>query len=68
MNNLDYYNREMRQIAQEASKHRGVGGGLVAWVMMIVGVIVTGTMTYALTRKGMASGAFLKLSTLFFEW
>jgi len=55
MNNLDYYNREMRQIAQEASKRRGIGGGLVAWVMMITGVVVTGTMTYALTRKGMSS-------------
>jgi hypothetical protein len=55
MNNLDYYNREMRQIAQDASKRKGVGGGVVAWLMMLVGVVVTGTMTYALTRKGMAS-------------
>jgi hypothetical protein len=55
MNNLDYYNREMRQIAQDAGKRKGVGGGLVAWLMMLVGVVVTGTMTYALTRKGMSS-------------
>lgn len=55
MNNLDYYNREMRQIAQDAGKRRGIGGSLVAWLMMLVGVVVTGTMTYALTRKGMAS-------------
>jgi hypothetical protein len=55
MNNLDHYNREMKQIAQEAGKRKGVGGGLVAWLMMLVGVVVTGTMTYALTRKGMAS-------------
>ena len=55
MNNLDYYNREMKQIAQEAGKRKGVGGAVVAWLMMLVGVVVTGTMTYALTRKGMAS-------------
>jgi hypothetical protein len=55
MNNLDYYNREMRQIAQDAGRSKGVGGGLVAWMMMLVGVVVTGTMTYALTRKGMSS-------------
>jgi hypothetical protein len=55
MNNLDYYNREMMQIAQDAGRRKGVGGGLVAWLVMLVGVVVTGTMTYALTRKGMAS-------------
>jgi hypothetical protein len=55
MNNLDHYNREMKQIAQEAGKRKGIGGGLVAWLMMLVGVVVTGTMTYALTGKGMAS-------------
>src|SRR5262245_59498400 len=55
MNNLDHYNREMKQIAQEAGKRKGVGGGLVAWLMMLVGVVVTGTMTYALTRRGMSS-------------
>jgi hypothetical protein len=55
MNNLDYYNREMKQIAQDASKRKGIGGAVVAWLMMFVGVVVTGTMTYALTRKGMAS-------------
>jgi hypothetical protein len=55
MNNLNYYQREMNQIAHDAGKRKGVGGGVVAWVMMLVGVIVTGTMTYALTRKGMSS-------------
>src|SRR5688572_12533881 len=54
MNNLDHYNREMRQIADQAGKNKGKGGW-VAWLMMFVGVVVTGTMTYALTRKGMAS-------------
>lgn len=55
MNNLDYYNRELKQIAQDAGKSKGTGGGIVAWLMMLVGVVVTGTMTYALTRKGMSS-------------
>jgi hypothetical protein len=55
LNTLNHYQNEMREIAQKASKQRGVGGGLVAWLMMIVGVAVTGTMTYALTRRGMAN-------------
>ncbi len=55
MNNLDYYSREMKQIAQDAGKRKGVGGGVVAWLMMLVGVVVTGTMTYALTRKVMSN-------------
>jgi hypothetical protein len=54
MNNLDHYNREMKRIAQDAGREKGKGGW-VAWLMMFVGVVVTGTMTYALTRKGMAS-------------
>jgi hypothetical protein len=54
MNNLNHYQREIRQIAQDAGKGEGKGHWL-AWLMMIVGVVVTGTMTYALTRKGMAS-------------
>jgi hypothetical protein len=45
----------MREIAQQAGRRKGIGGSLVAWAMMIVGVVVTGTMTYALTRKGMAN-------------
>jgi len=56
MNNLDYYNREMKEIAQDASRKKGsLGGAPVAWLMMLVGVVVTGTMTYALTRRGMES-------------
>ncbi|MGH9755443.1 MAG: hypothetical protein ACREA2_21910 [Blastocatellia bacterium] len=55
MNTLNHYQSEMRQIAQDAGKRRGIGGSLVAWLMMLVGVVVTGTMTYALTRKGMAN-------------
>jgi hypothetical protein len=54
MNSLDHYNREMKQIAQDAGKTKGKGHW-VAWLMMLIGVVVTGTMTYALTSKGMAS-------------
>jgi hypothetical protein len=54
MNNLNHYQREMKQVAQDAGKGQGKGHWL-AWLMMIVGVFVTGTMTYALTVKGMAS-------------
>jgi hypothetical protein len=54
MNNLNHYQREMKQIAQDAGKTEGKGHW-VAWLMMLVGVVVTGTMTYALTAKGMAS-------------
>jgi hypothetical protein len=54
MNSLDHYNREMKQITQDAGKTKGKGHW-VAWLMMLVGVVVTGTMTYALTSKGMAS-------------
>jgi hypothetical protein len=54
MNNLNHYQREMNAIAQDAGKTKGKGQW-VAWLMMLVGVVVTGTMTYALTAKGMAS-------------
>ncbi|MGH9798749.1 MAG: hypothetical protein ACRD82_00135 [Blastocatellia bacterium] len=61
MQNLDHYNREIRQIADEASKKKGIiSGGVMAWAMMLIGVIVTGTMTYALTHKGMTSSALWK--------
>lgn len=61
MQNLDHYNREMREIAQDASKQKGIiGGGVMAWTMMIVGVIVTGTMTYSLTHEGMKSSSLWK--------
>jgi hypothetical protein len=61
MQNLDHYSREMRQIANDASKKKGIiGGGSMAWAMMIVGVVVTGTMTYSLTHEGMKSNALWK--------
>jgi hypothetical protein len=56
MNNLNHYQREMKVITQDATQTKGKGHW-VAWLMMIVGVVVTGTMTYSLTRKGMANSA-----------
>ena len=56
MQPLEHYTREMKNIANDASKSKGrISGGAVAWAMMWIGVVVTGTMTYALTRKGMTS-------------
>ncbi len=58
MQNLDHYQREFKEIARQSENNNGIiGGGFVAWAMMLIGVIVTGTMTYALTREGMTSNA-----------
>ena len=61
MQPLNHYTREMKEIERQADHNKGIiGGGTVAWLMMIVGVVVTGTMTYSLTRAGMASSALWK--------
>jgi hypothetical protein len=61
MQPLNHYTREMKAVAHEANQNKGfIGGGSVAWAMMIIGVIVTGTMTYSLTRQGMASSSLWK--------
>src|SRR5262245_46634275 len=52
----------MKQISNNASDQKGTGGGFFAWLMMIVGVAVTGTMTYSLTYQGKQS------SPLWSEW
>lgn len=58
MRSLDHYTREMKDVAIKAGKDKGlIGGGSMAWTMMIIGVIVTGTMTYSLTHKGMNNSA-----------
>lgn len=58
MRSLDHYTREMKEVAVRADKDKGIiGGESMAWAMMIVGVIVTGTMTYSLTHNGMKSSA-----------
>ncbi len=62
MKPLHNYTREMKQISNDASGQKGTGGGVFAWLMMIVGVVVTGTMTYSLTYQGMQSSA------LWSEW
>jgi hypothetical protein len=50
----------MKQVIHEAGQKKGIGGSAWAWASMIVGVIVTGTMTYSLTHKGMSSSALWK--------
>jgi hypothetical protein len=61
MQSLQQYQREMREIANEASQNKGIiGGSKVAWAMMLIGVVVTGTMTYSLTHEGMKSNALWK--------
>lgn len=56
MQHLDAYQREMKEIARQASAGNSkIKGSVIAWIMMLIGVAVTGTMTYALTRKGMES-------------
>jgi hypothetical protein len=60
MKPLESYTREMKQISNDAAGQKGIGGSFFAWMMMIIGVIVTGTMTYSLTHKGMQSSALWK--------
>lgn len=61
MRPLENYTREMKAVIHEANTKKGfIGGGTMAWAMMIVGVVVTGTMTYSLTHKGMQSSALWK--------
>jgi hypothetical protein len=50
----------MRRIADLASKEVGGRGNAIAWCFMVVGVVVTGTMTYSLTHEGMSSSALWK--------
>jgi len=57
MKELEHYTDEMDAISRKADESKGVGGGHMAWVMMIVGVVVTGTMTYSLTHEGMKSSS-----------
>ena len=58
MQKLETYQREFSDIARQSAQDKGIiGGGFVAWAMMLIGVIVTGTMTYSLTREGMQSNS-----------
>ena len=57
MKNIETYQHEFREIERQ-SDHKGViGVSTAAWIFMIIGVIVTGTMTYSLTHSGMLSSA-----------
>lgn len=61
MKRLDEYTSEMAAEVERAREAGGEG----AWVyygMVLVGVLVTGTLTWSLTRRGMAGGA------LWSEW
>src|SRR5262245_66392630 len=61
MRPLENYTREMKEVIHEANTKKGIiGGGSMSWLMMIVGVIVTGTMTYSLTHEGMKSSSLWK--------
>jgi len=62
MKELEHYTSEMDDISRKADESKGIGGSFVAWAMMIIGVVVTGTMTYSLTHEGMKSSA------LWSEW
>jgi hypothetical protein len=53
MRPLREYLNELRDIARDAAKDTKIRGSHVAWAMMIIGVIVTGTQTYALCHQGM---------------
>jgi hypothetical protein len=55
MRPLKEYLDELKDVAREVAKNRKIRGSHFAWLMMIVGVGVTGTMTYALCHRGMQS-------------
>lgn len=69
MRSLKEYLDELRDTAREVAKNRKIRGSHFAWLMMIVGVGVTGTMTYALCRRGMRSSelwaAWVDVAALF---
>lgn len=60
MKPLDKYTREMNDVIHQAAKQKGIGGSWWAWSMMVIGVVVTGTMTYSLTHQGMQSSVLWK--------
>lgn len=61
MQTLNKFKTEIDDIVRQSREQKNaIGGSHVAWLMMIVGVVVTGTMTYSLTREGMKSSALWK--------
>ena len=58
MQKLEHYTAQFKEIERQSETDQSIiSGGVVAWVMMLIGVVVTGTMTYALTHEGMTSNA-----------
>ena len=55
MKQLEDYQREITTITREAEKKTAISGAVVAWLFILMGVAVTGTMTYSLARRGMES-------------
>jgi hypothetical protein len=55
MRPLREYLDELKSIAREAAKDTKIRGSHIAWLMMLVGVAVTGTASYSLCYAGMAS-------------
>jgi hypothetical protein len=55
MRPLREYLDELKTIARDAARDTKIKGAHIAWIMMLVGVLVTGTMTYALCHAGMSS-------------
>jgi hypothetical protein len=54
MRPLREYLGELREIARDAARDTKIRGSHIAWAMMLIGVVVTGTQTYALCHAGMA--------------
>jgi hypothetical protein len=59
MKNVNDFDTEIDVVAEKASQE-DKNGNWLAWLMMFVGVIATGTMTYSLTHKGMTSSVLWK--------
>jgi hypothetical protein len=57
MRPLREYLDELKEIARQTSEKVKTNEDKIYWGMMLVGVIVTGTMTYSLCHKGMADNA-----------
>ena len=58
MQTLNKFKTELDDIVRQSrTQKHAIGGSHIAWLMMIVGVVVTGTMTYSLTHEGMKSSA-----------
>jgi hypothetical protein len=57
MKPLKHYIDKMTAIVEKASEETGIKGSHFAWIMMVIGVLATSTMTYSLCLKGMSTNA-----------